>query len=671
MNCSVFTKCFARHKSVWVALTVSSVMFTVLNGSYAVAQSQTLNPNSYYVLESGVIETLLPKLLATDVIDAELVDTDTYISAAQAVLDNSQSDKAAVAAPADESADDVPVSGDPALAAEIARLEQQLTSENNQLINRKQAAEELISNVQTHSEAFSAELAKRLAMVSDVRFPNRSTLEAAIKFALKDPVTLDQQQERIQQYDGFIAGIMQEVKVYNAASVSRSSIDWEFKGCGCEVEETKLIYGFYPSWLMNELQDGKQVIDFRYYDHVAYYGLTLDENGEIGADENWKEGALLNDFILGAHTHMTHIDLAIYTDKWMQWDERKITSALDKIMLKLSIPLRNKWESVASWFRPAWPLYSETIGRDYMGDGLTLYFADVPELSDDVIVGGLKNIVSLVQRLWREQGNAQTRVPVNIMLDVSNNRVRAQKIFKGLEQILTGPDDASDHYVDRIFVFLEQDSWQNSDQLRSIVRGVYGINAASVLEKVNPVLIPSRDRQDQYENLTNDLKDLYWTFGENGGSGIWPIPLIRLGEDQKIIAAIEKAVHNEDAVDFGALSDRWSGMVAHSREVYFPMRLWLIFLFSMLHVLCLLVLLWSIYYPISAGVRNLAKWYIIGSAIVAIIAWATRFDPFISNFRYLYFILVPLVYLLANSVKTGVADVVNVINGIFKPKAPK
>ena len=148
--------------------------------------------------------------------------------------------------------------------------------------------------------------------------------------------------------------------------------DLELFGCGCDIEQENVIYGFYP--IICYHISARQEIDLRFYDRIAYYGLTLDtSDGDVSDDVLWANDGAMNEFIHKAHLRDTRVDLAIYVPTWDDLSHDKIEIASANIVDKLSIPLVYGGYLSGRPFSPIGPTVEEVVTRETMGDGVTLY----------------------------------------------------------------------------------------------------------------------------------------------------------------------------------------------------------------------------------------------------------------------------------------------------------
>ena len=429
-----------------------------------------------------------------------------------------------------------------------------------------------------------------------------------------------------------------------AAASRRGEIKWNFLGCGCEIDSANVIYGFYPTWEVPAPGSAPQQIDLRFYDRVAYFGLTLNERGDISSDEYWREGGVLNGFIQDAHIRNTHIDLAIYSPTWDQWEDPQINIATANIVDKLSIPLQfGLLTSFASnYLVPIFPTYSETIGKNTMGDGLTLYFDNLEDAAGEV--KNLDMIVRLVSNLSRELARefSSDIPPINLMLDFQSKN--AADVLSQLRPLILGTEANMNQYVSRVLIFLEQDTWDSSQNLIDSVRKVFKEDdSAGVFRKLAPILIPAMNEPGSFTSLTRDLKDLRWTFGDAGGAAIWPIPIENSEntENSENSFLIEKSF-NAAMVDDGF--GFWHEVRSNARIVYFKARLSLIFTLTGLFLVSILILVWSIREPIHPVILWLAK--ALGIVTFTLFMLSAIFiDPYINPWRIVFFLL-PLLFVI-------------------------
>lgn len=499
-------------------------------------------------------------------------------------------------------------------------------------------------------EAFQAELRSELRFVENIPYPNRRLLRIAVLYALdgyRQTSTAPGDKLTNLEFETLVATVMQSVLVFDSdgpvgsagpvddllLANSGGDISWQFLGCGCEIDGSNVIYGFYPAWAMPVPGLRPQYIDLRFYDRLAYFGMTMNASGSINADEYWREGGVFNEFIQNAHTRNTLIDLAIYLPDWNLLTGATTRIASSNIVDKLSIPLVfDPLERFASnYLIPIFPTYSETIGKNTMGDGVTLYFDNLqdPTTGD---VRDLEPLITFVLDLSRalESAFPEDVPPINLMLDFDSTL--SEEVLTQLRPLIMGTQSNLNAYVARVLVFLEQDSWGSSQTLVEAVRTVFrNDDSASILRKFNPVLIPAMDGPGEFNSLTRDLTDMRWTFGNAGGAAIWPIPLEDSDISRLIVEAFVSAMV-EDADSF------WRDLVREQRTIYFEVRLITIFTLTLLYVLSIFSLIYSRF-------RMLSRFHLLIARVVSSLSFvsfmyiAVFIDPYINAWRIVFFIL--------------------------------
>lgn len=512
----------------------------------------------------------------------------------------------------------------------------------------------------------------RLRFVEDIPYPNLRLLRIAVLQVMQPyrdgsdeiaklpdehyQLLLDAIWDSVVQYDenGPIippsVSDSDESAAESAAPATGGSVSWDFLGCGCEIDQANVIYGFYPSWDIPLPGSAPQRVDLRFYSRVAYLGFTLDDQGAISDDPNWREGGILNSFIQDAHVRNTRIDLAVYSPTWHQWGGAQVNFAAANIVDKLSIPLQFDLLTrfASNYLRPMFPTYSETIGKDTMGDGLTLYFDNLEDSSGNV--RNLETIVSLVTHMddVLEREFPADVPPINLMLDF--NQENTVEVLTQLHSLIVGTETDMNEYVSRVLLFLEQDTWDSSQNLIEAVRTTFkDDDSAAVLRKLNPIIIPAMDENEEFPTLSRDLRDLRWTFGNGGGAAIWPIPL----ENS------EKGIQIENAFTAAMVDDSggtWESIQRGARSIYFQARLSLIFTMTLIYTLSMIILIWSIREPIRPWILLLAK--TLGFLTFTMLILSYIFiDPYMHYMRVIYFLLPIAFVLLVVPLQSSMPDV--------------
>ena len=513
---------------------------------------------------------------------------------------------------------------------------------------------------------FLLDVRQRLRLVENIEYPNLRLLSSAILNALEDykPSSRDGQQLLTNWQFLFLTNaIVNSIEtiegnaLLSAAVASSTDEVWNFLGCGCDIEQENVIYGFYPTYLLPTSQQ-RQEIDLRFYDRIAYYGLTLDTSGDVSDDGLWANDGVMNEFIHKAHLRDTRVDLAIYAPTWDELSHDKIEIASANIVDKLSIPLEYGGYLSGRTLPPIGPTVEEVITRETMGDGVTLFFDNL----EDPLTGEVKELNKIIDIVAELADSLDTNfgidnTPINLMLDFKSENTA--EVFQQLRPLFIGTDERHDHFVSRILVFLEQDTLDSSQTLLAAVRSVFndGNNASNVLLKINPILIPAMDQDGRFSSLASDLRGLRALFGVNGGSGIWPIPLgsVTVSNEESSVNVESESVESlvvsnpaeidrqiESAFLSAMVDDTGSGFIRGVRTYYFPHRQLIIFMMTFISVLSLFVFMASIFEPTNKIILGVARWVGVYSSFVLIWSLWIWIDPYISLTRCLWF-FVPLV----------------------------
>ena len=497
-------------------------------------------------------------------------------------------------------------------------------------------------------EAFLLEVTSALDLVNDIPYPNERLLGVAVNKALErfNPEFDDRDWDlSLEQYLILLEATFGLVEIRGADretdlndTTGNSDISWNFLGCGCDIDQSKVIYGFYPSWLFPD-QGVPQEIDLRYYDRVAYYGMTLEANGEIDAGEYWVNGGAMNEFIIGAHNRMTEVDLAVYSPYWQLWDERHFSVVSTNIIDRLKLPLQYGafTRFAKNYLLPIYPTATESIGREYMGDGLTLLFDNLED-PETLQVRDLVFIGRLIERLARDLQDefGEDAPPINLMLNFHARNT--SEVLRQFKTTIKGSQVNPNQYISRLLLFLEQDTWDSSQQLIDAVRTVFvDDDSDSVLEKLNPILIPAMDEEGRFSTLSRDLNGMRRIFGEAGGAAIWPIPVENSTQGRQIKEAFVSSMVIED-VGF------WAGVEQGVESFYFRDRLFILFFLTFVYTVSILTLIWSVREPIRALFLLLAKIF-AGLSFTFVMLTYVFVDPYVSIWRMMYFIL-PLAFVV-------------------------
>ena len=354
-------------------------------------------------------------------------------------------------------------------------------------------------------------------------------------------------------------------------------------GCGCSRDFfPAFVYGFYPYWLA----DGEHyVADFSLYDRIGYFGLKLNEEGEISNSRHWPVDAASQPnaagFINQAHKHRVKVDITFSTSSWQDWSYEQINRATDVLLETVT----REYESENTpWWRVYMPLVENTSTAQ--ADGINLFFDEYTGAEQGA------NIVKIVNELSKKLKLAESDVALNIMIglnlaDVDRQYLnpseedpvvgnqfkkreaqieKLEKQFKALEAVL----DADEKIVDNVFVFLTQDTSKSKKNLRQIIENAFsGAARKTVLRKIVPIVVAqglaSQKVADQNEAIKNaeaqndDVEkakdersqfedDLIYLENNFKGVGLWHLPLTKKTDSVENQNAESEAAELSDAV---------------------------------------------------------------------------------------------------------------------------
>ena len=151
--------------------------------------------------------------------------------------------------------------------------------------------------------------------------------------------------------------------------------------CGCALDDLAgVVYGFYPWWWKPDVVHS---VNFRALNRMAFYGLTVDQSGELrlgAATFDIRDGsAAANGFVHTAHRYNAKVDWLIQKGDWdTDWrslgeDSKKAVfrRLLDNISTLLNTPLSDP----AARMKRLTTFVGDGPRR---GDGVTLYFPNYP-----------------------------------------------------------------------------------------------------------------------------------------------------------------------------------------------------------------------------------------------------------------------------------------------------
>ncbi|MFZ6658108.1 hypothetical protein [Undibacterium sp. TJN19] len=360
---------------------------------------------------------------------------------------------------------------------------------------------------------------------------SRGRLEECSKEELK---TSDDGVDQI--FDSYLATVVDNAARKNYPDPA-TPIQWDGGACGCVLDTMAagVVYGFYPFWA----NQGKvQLMNFSMLNRVAYYGLSVDNLGELRQSNDFVGGgqfkiddgsAQPNGFISTARDYNTKVDWVVQKADWSEWNKypRESKQAVmqrlaNNIVTLLHTPLTDKFSKALPYLTLG---FNRTPRR---GDGVTLYFSDYPKDADSALIFN-EFYASLKQGLTRD------KISINILLsrpsledkDSAFGMSNLIKLRKVTRQIEAGHDKPSAAHKDYYLILLDEPSTDSKKKLRhdiDINSNLSGADRVDFLLGIVPVL--QFDNRN-WQQLESDIAYMNYNFG---GIGFWPLPIANLAK---------------------------------------------------------------------------------------------------------------------------------------------
>lgn len=279
--------------------------------------------------------------------------------------------------------------------------------------------------------------------------------------------------------------------------------------CGCSLEFSSLVYGFYPYWLADGEQ---QAIDFSLFDRIAFYALALNEKGGMDKLLQWSDESDVAKFIHTAHKHRVAVDVTIQATAWQEWDELAVQRAVSATEEAVIRRFNDASEGMLSKL-------NILGGRDAEAqvDGVTLMFNGYSDSQDKRV-----NIINYVTQLSEQLAKQERAYQVNILLNVNVNDLEQQTGFKDLDSILLGEQAP----VTNLFVFLQQPTSNAKKALRRVIEDEFrGGQRREMLRKIVPIISPHGHENEPRGAYSQFIDDLIYLQDNFAGTALWPLPL--------------------------------------------------------------------------------------------------------------------------------------------------
>lgn len=390
--------------------------------------------------------------------------------------------------------------------------------------------------------------AKEIAKIEGMEFPNGVMFESAL----------------IQL--GLTGDDIESVKRVSLSEPPIPMDPLELKGsdCGCSRTFSNIVYGFYPYWLADK--GIEQTLDYSYFDRIAYYAVSLNEEGNLKQPFQWDDNGNIGAFIKTAHKYYVGVDLTLYATGWRAWDEDNLSTAIHDTAAAIKKEFAVKGDD-----------------EKIRGDGVTLVFEGFGSSSKEQRAT-LKKYVREVSELLVTKGH---EYQINLLLDADVNELTAEA-FSDLENLLTsgeiqeedgsenpltqlmasitqtaeeamGNEQTSAHVtkIEHVFIFQQHLTTNAKKELRSTIEKAFrGEVRAIVLRKVVPILSPYGDLVN-YDNKKEKLArgesykqfddDLIYARENFGGAALWPVPLESVADKGIDLKNIKESLEREFA----------------------------------------------------------------------------------------------------------------------------
>ncbi len=341
---------------------------------------------------------------------------------------------------------------------------------------------------------------EQLNKIQAIAYPNEVLFKEALQILFADS------ELTWQPYLGLILE-----QAYQPVSEKPERIQLDGGGCGCSRDFSSTVYGFYPTWLAS---GEVQTVDFSLFDRIAFYALSLNDEGSVQDLQQWSDASNVAAFIKLAHKHRVNVDVTISATGWRAWTDK----VMDNAVRKVASTVRHKFAAANEN-----ALLSMLEGSSSLQvGGVTLYF-DGYSTSED----NRHNIVSFITKLSEmlRDPDSDVELKLNVMLDVDMGSIEKQAVFKDLEAVLIDEED-SRAPVDYVFVFLQEPTSDSKKVLRRKIEDEFrGAHRKIVLRKMLPVISPLGHQNDPRKPFAQFTDDLVYFQDNFAGVGLWPLPL--------------------------------------------------------------------------------------------------------------------------------------------------
>jgi hypothetical protein len=411
--------------------------------------------------------------------------------------------------------------------------------------------------------------------------------------------------------------------------------------CGCALDDMSgVVYGFYPYWWE---QKGRQTLNFRALNRMAYYGLTIDDTGEfrLGSSSfDISDGSAdANEFVRTAHQYNSKVDWLIQKNDWGQWSALKSEgrkAVLRRIRANIGTLLTAPLSNLEARLKNFTTFAGVTPAR--RGDGVTLYFPNYP---DDKEATAQFNEFYLALRadLHKHKLWLNILVTQNTLQTGKNgaggafglaNLVKLRQQLGVSEQYVHPGENDSDEYL---LVLLNEPSADSKKALRLDLENdamVHGAERADFLRSIVPVVHFDDNNWQQLED------DIVYARDNFGGMGFWAPDFDNLAKPVK--DASQSCLQSQ--LIFVCLLKNYRDASVHESlpgpiEVFACIHRWVLhwFMLCMLVTAIVLVALFFTFCKVQNFIKNRFLWVQLLIVLPALLVFILllRYDPFMVN----------------------------------------
>ena len=205
-------------------------------------------------------------------------------------------------------------------------------------------------------------------------------------------------------------------------------------GCGCSRDFSRTVYGVYPY-----LRTGgdPMEVNFDLLDRIGFYGLVLDQSGEIRDDLGWNiiDENVAN-FIYEAHRHRVKADVSFVARDWVNWGFAEMSKAATNVAKIANREYRSNNDPL-SWIAlaPSHSVDGVNLVFDMKGTETSLKDKGKPETISDVrklenISDASKKLHKIVSHVSEKLKEIGSEAKINIALGLDLSIIKDRSLVK-------------------------------------------------------------------------------------------------------------------------------------------------------------------------------------------------------------------------------------------------